>query len=598
MVTDLPQGRRFTSDLLILFGKPGCALPHRISSTEYRQLEAHLDWQLLQQPPGLGWKGYPITELHGELWRAWLLGELYGQADISLVVSNVLEGRSPPSGLNGHWLLLAWNTSSREWHVWTNRFATLHGYYAQRNGSAALGTFFPAVAAVGSRRRLDWLGLTAFFGFGFFPQDRTFFEDVRILQPASHYVFDVSGGLVRQQRYWRWRHEPELKRSYADTVEEFAVVFHAVMRDLLAEGRIALPISGGLDSRSTVAALPHAVMGGTGRLWTYSYGYSDDSVEIQIARQVARGRDLPFTAFTIGEYLFNELDQVLECVEGFQDVTQCRQAAVAASLGRNADYVVAAHMGDLWLDDTGLVTSEGAGAGEESLVDGALRKTHKQGSSWLLAQVCSSHVDKQDTTDHLRAFIRSGLRDLNHLSDPDFRLKAFKVDNWVFRWTNASLRMFQAAAFPRLPFYDSRLADFFCGVPTDFVRGRRLQIDYLKRFAPDLAGIKWQKYDTDLYRCRHFDTWLLPKRALKKVCRILSRRRVIERNWEVQFLTERGREGLQNWLLRPGLRIHDFVPLTQLRGVLDEFYSNPPDASRGYTLSMLLTFSAALEQFG
>ena len=30
-----------------------------------------------------------------------------------------------------------------------------------------------------------------------------------------------------------------------------------------------------------------------------------------------------------------------------------------------------------------------------------------------------------------------------------------------FRWTTTSLRMFQAAAFPRLPFYDTRMADFF-----------------------------------------------------------------------------------------------------------------------------------------
>ena len=60
--------------------------------------------------------------------------------------------------------------------------------------------------------------------------------------------------------------------------------------------------------------------------------------------------------------------------------------------------------------------------------------------------------------------------------------------------------MYQAGAFPRLPFYDTRLADFFATVPTAFVKGRRLQIDYLKRFAPDLARIKWQAYDTNLYR--------------------------------------------------------------------------------------------------
>ena len=51
------------------------------------------------------------------------------------------------------------------------------------------------------------------------------------------------------------------------------------------------------------------------------------------------------------------------------------------------------------------------------------------------------------------------------------------MEQWSARWTTASLRMFQSAAFPRLPFYDTRLADFFATVPTPLVAGRRLQID-------------------------------------------------------------------------------------------------------------------------
>ena len=70
--------------------------------------------------------------------------------------------------------------------------------------------------------------------------------------------------------------------------------------------------------------------------------------------------------------------------------------------------------------------------------------------------------------------------------------------------------MFQPGAFPRLPFYDTRLSDFFCTVPSEFVSQRRLQIDYLKNFAPDLARIKWQVYDTNLYRHQHFQRGWFP----------------------------------------------------------------------------------------
>lgn len=45
---------------------------------------------------------------------------------------------------------------------------------------------------------------------------------------------------------------------------------------------------------------------------------------------------------------------------------------------------------------------------------------------------------------------------------------------------------------------------------------RKLQIEYIKLVAPDLAKVRWQTYDANLYQYQHYDTWLLPRRLLKK----------------------------------------------------------------------------------
>ena len=336
-----------------------------------------------------------------------------------------------------------------------------------------------------------------------------------------------------------------------------------------------------------------------GKFWSYSYGYSDDSVETRIARQVAAARGLPFTTFTIRPYLFDRLEQVLAAVEGFQDVTQCRQAFVAEEIGQNADFIIAAHWGDVWLDDMGLA-GEARGpwsvVRSQCVVDHTLGKMTKRGRAWLLKNICAPRLSKQEPEGLLRQFVDQGMKPLQHIEDPDFRVKAFKMENWSFRWTLASLRMFQAAAFPRLPFYDTRLSDFFCTVPSEYMRGRRLQIDYLKRFAPDLARIEWQPYGTNLYRHQHHDMWLLPKRAVKKALRLMTGKKIIERNWEVQLGGEKGEAGLRHWLLRPGLRLHDLVPKTKVEQLLKDFRAEPLKEGRGYTVSMLLTFSAWLEQ--
>ena len=591
-----PEQAPFVGDLLLLFGvdRP----PQVVRSIEATWLHATGEPipALWQTAPGTCWRGTPCVRATRGAVSVALLGELYGigEAQAADLLLDVATGIERADRLNGHFLLIAWDEDARELRVWTDRFGTLHAYHAAVSGRAAVGTFCPAVAAAASARRLDWEALAGFFGFGFFPHDRTHFDDVRILRPASLYRFDAWGGLVGADRYLPWRHSPDMTRSYADTVAEFAHVFGCVMADHLSTGRIAVPISGGLDSRSTVAEIRVP----DNRVWAYSYGYSPDSVETRIARRIAQSRALSFDAYTIGPYLFDGLDGVLAAVEGFQDITQCRQAAVAADLACRADYVIAAHWGDVWLDDMGLVTRRERPADADGVVDHALHKMEKRGREWLFDHLVRPSQPAFDPDACLGDFVRHGMDGLGSIEDPDFRVKAFKTDNWSFRWTMTGVRMYQPGAFPRLPFYDTRIADFFGTVPSSFVAGRRLQIDYLKRHAPDLARITWQVFDADLYRYSLHGSWLLPKRGLKKLARVLSRRPVVERNWEVQFAGEQGSRGLDEWLLRPGLRLHDLVAPKEIAALLSAFRRAPLAGGHAYSVSMLLTFSVWLERYG
>jgi hypothetical protein len=532
-------------------------------------------------------------------WQVWALGEIFGYSDlakntatqVSSFAADLAAERAQPVRLNGHFLIFAFNSHAHEWHAWTDRFATLHAYHGWDGRRAALGTFHPAVTSAASRRQLDWQGLTGFFGCGFFPMDHTHFQDVRVLQPASHYVFDAKGAPKRHERYWAWRHEPNHARSYKDTLAAFHHVFLTVMRDLLRENLVAIPISGGLDSRTTLATANGSA---GGRLWSYSYGYADDSIETRIARQLAQCRALPFQAFTIQPYLFDQLDVVLNSIEGFQDVTQSRQAFVMDEIGRHADYLISAHLGDLWMGDMGL--SNTPRADEEMVLDHTFQKMQKRGHAWLLENLCDGRPGVGNAAAFLSELVRAQLQPLRHIECPDFRAKAYKRQTWSWRWTTASIRIFQTQVFPRLVYDDTRLTDFLCTVPSDFMCKRRLQIDFLKRFAPDLARITWQPFDANLFQCRYFNTLLLPKRAWKKATRLLTRKKIFERNWEVQFLNERGREGLRDWLARPGLRLHEFVAPAKVQGLLDAFFARPLEEGRGYTVSMLLTFSAWLEK--
>lgn len=523
-----------------------------------------------------------LKKIQGD-WASKVLGDLsMGQSPDSI----------PPENFNGRFLAAAFNSRTKELHVWTDRFGTIHAYYAFNGKRGAVGTSFKEVSNAASAKKKDWLGIGGFLRFGFFPDDRTYFEDVKILKPASEYIFSADGKLLSEKRYWNWRHEPDSKRTYEETVDEFARIFHQVISEQVSSGRTAVPISGGLDSRSTVAALEN-INADKNLLWSYSYGYSNDSVETKIARQIAAEAGLKFQSFTIQPYLFKKIDEVVNAVEGFQDMLQARQSFVTDEIRKHADSVLCAHWGDVWMDS--LLKNKTLGTlpmTQAGLTEIIFNKFKKRGSDELL-NLFKERIP-QDLDAQLKSLIFKKLEDLNGVQSADFKIKSFKTDWWSFRWTLTSIRVFEAAAKPLLPFYDERIADFFMTVPDAYMSGRRLQIDYLKKYAPGLAKIKWQAYDADLYGYKNFNTWHLPKRFFNKITRFFSVSKKHTRNWEVQLLGP-GARGNFEQLLKNSSEIKEIVSEKRLEKAVSDFYENP-NPVQGYVSSMVLTLASALER--
>src|SRR5690606_25257800 len=103
----------------------------------------------------------------------------------------------------------------------------------------------------------------------------------------------------------------------------------------------------------------------------------------------------PFRSMVVRPYLFDRIGDVLNSVEGFQDLTQCRQVSAAEEIGRHADRVIAAHWGDVWLDDAGLVGAR-HDLGEDELLEHALKKFRKRGRGWLLNRICRPRLGGRD----------------------------------------------------------------------------------------------------------------------------------------------------------------------------------------------------------
>ena len=173
----------------------------------------------------------------------------------------------------------------------------------------------------------------------------------------------------------------------------------------------------------------------------------------------------------------------------------------------------------------------------------------------------------------------------------DLALKAFKTDQWSFRWTLASVRSYQLARPTTLPFYANDVVDTFLGQPSGIHAGRAVQIAYLRRYHPDLAAVTWQDSGRSLLDRSWERPASLVRRAGAKAVRTLRRRPVVERNWEVQYLGDSGPDRLQE-LLRSSVPGTAALSSMDVQGFIDTFLQ-APDGARGYAFDSLLTLSRA-----
>jgi asparagine synthase (glutamine-hydrolysing) len=472
---------------------------------------------------------------------------------------------------NGNFLIVKFNNNNI--HVITSRLNTMHCYHS----ATGIHTFYQN--ALPECKSLDWVGLGSYFTNGFFHNNRTFVNEVKLLLNACEYIYDSNFNLITKKNYWEFKQNLSNK-SFEENVDTFAEILDQIKDDYLKlDGTLAMPISGGLDSR-TITGLFSKTNKDIFRLWSYSYGFGPKSIETKISEEIAKKRGINFKKIVTSNYLEKNIPLIQNCVEHFQYIDGTRQAEVSEILKRNSTYVVCAHWGDVWNETMGY-------SSEFSVKDFAVKKLKKKGSQWFIDQFDKSFFieSEKELEDSLNL----------NLGDDDFGIKRFKSLQWSQRWTLASTRMYQAGAFPLYPFYDNRVIDFFCTVPFNQLSGRKIQVEYLKKYHPDLAKIKWQEYNSNLYWYKIFNNRNIFFRIINKLKRTFSSNKLVVRNWELFYLNSEGKSMLKKNIVDNKV-LYRYIPKNVLEQFYHQFYAKP-NAENGYTMSMLHTFSLFLSKY-
>lgn len=420
--------------------------------------------------------------------------------------------------------------------------------------------------------KIDLIAIAYWVSTGFFLEDDTFWEDVKWEGPN---LYDS-----------KWLYDPR-NISLEETVEEFKEIFESIIKEEIKDKRPLLALSGGLDSRTLAVALknlninPH----------TYSYKFSGSFDETKYGKEIAYRYRWTFDDLVIPKgYLWDILESLGSINGCFAEFTHARQAAVVEELSKKGDVWLLGHWGDVLFDDMGI--SSGLKLNDQ--INVIQQKIIKKGGKELATDLWNIWKLPDNFENHLNRRIRT-MHERISIDNANARIRAFKSMYWATRWTSTNLAYFEHFKPMVLPYYDDRMCEFIMTVPEKWLAGRQIQIEYIKKYAPELAAIPWQsKSPYNLFNYdKHFTAYHFPYRVAKKIKHttktLITGKRLVQRNWEIQFLGKENNENLERWLFdNPALNnlvskeiVHKYYDLFKSG---DQVYWSHP-------ISMLLTLS-------
>jgi asparagine synthase (glutamine-hydrolysing) len=228
---------------------------------------------------------YNYRELRGEL--AAKGHRLRGTGD-SEVIPRLYEEYGPAflGRLNGMFAIALWDSESKRLLLARDRMGIKPLYYSLHGGSLWFASEVKCIlAAQGSARAIDPLGVDQLLTFEYTASPTTLFEDVKKVPPGGWLTF--SGGRTHQGRFWSLPSgEPELAGDADELAERLRhTLVGAVRRQLASDVPLGAFLSGGIDSSILVAAMTQ--VSATPPL-TFSIGFGDPTYsELPHARAVA-----------------------------------------------------------------------------------------------------------------------------------------------------------------------------------------------------------------------------------------------------------------------------------------------------------------------
>lgn len=388
--------------------------------------------------------------------------------------------------VNGQFAGAVLDPVAGEVRVVCDRYGLHAFFWVQRDGLFAFASEAKALLAVpGVGREVDPEGLATFLLLGEHFKDDTMLAGVRIAPGAAH--VRSSGDAPRVESWWRIRYTSAVAAAEERAAAEEAgrLFRRGVERQTADRRRIAVPLSGGLDSRICLAGVPRAR---APELSTFTWG-DPGCLDRTFARRTARvcgarHHDLDYRY----EGLAAAAERGAWIVDGVAGATDFHILPFVPDLAAEAEVVLNGFAGDVLLGGNFHWRSVRDLPPDELALATFAKRNDALPADELDA---IAHPATRAAARDLPASFAAAYRSHAH-EDPLGTQDAFLLDSRIRRWTSFGTQLLRTRLLSRAPFYDNDFFDLVAKVPPAWRTDHRFYRAMLLATFPEVARIGWQ----------------------------------------------------------------------------------------------------------
>jgi asparagine synthase (glutamine-hydrolysing) len=335
---------------------------------------------------------------------------------------------------------------------------------------------------------LDERAFADFFTFGFVVGNKTFFNEIRLLPPASILIWDKGKTAIR--KYWDCKYKEESSCESIDYyVERLEVLLkQAVERRMKGKHKFGVSLSGGLDSRIILSSIDKKHY----PISTITFAFPDIDNTPRITKEIAKVFGTNHVQLQISkDFLEEYAEKAVFLTDGLLNLGTFHSISILDDIANSADVVL-----DGWECETNfkgkyLLPQWISARNDDELCKAIYKRIQ------VIGEDERSQLLSPEWQDKVKNLASQSIQ--KEIKKSENKLFGNKGTEFVFRNTertylNRTFVYRRSRYIDRKPYLDNDLVDFALTIPMELRRKRRVYDQLIKKIVPAKAQIRDDHY--------------------------------------------------------------------------------------------------------